>query len=74
MPDTVGPSEHFDDYRAALADAGAVDFDDQLHSRSLDQPDQLLSARNAVPDRERLLALPASVRCLGSLVAAEWRC
>jgi hypothetical protein len=60
-------------HRTAAADAGAVDFDAQLHSRSLDQPDQLLLARIAAPDRERLLALPASMRCLGSLVGAGWR-
>ncbi len=48
----------------------AVDFDAQLHSSLLDQPDQLLSARIAAPDHERLLALPASMRCLGSLVGA----
>ena len=57
-------------HRTAAADAGAVDFDAQLHSRSLDQPDQLLSAHIAAPDRERLLAQPASMRCLGSLVGA----
>ena len=31
VPDATGLAERFDDYRAVLADAGALDFDEQIY-------------------------------------------